>query len=228
MSIVRNSAQKLSDFVVKHASPGSKEWAEAMASEAGAIENDWHALGWAAGGLRVLFYPQPKPLGTLQDLNDAAQSYADRRRLQVNNIWLARNLSLLTTLLLALTTLPKVFYGSHRPGSALLAVGWLNLAFISYLLSREPNVPNRDDASGLIRFYREELARTTKIFYVTFWLPVCFILIALGYELTMTSSWARPLGLLWLGFLPLLFSKQRSDRRRLVQIDALLATQGER
>ena len=63
MSIVRNLAQKLSDFVVKHASPGSKEWAEAMASEAGAIENDWHALGWAAGGLRVLFYPQPKPLG---------------------------------------------------------------------------------------------------------------------------------------------------------------------
>ena len=228
MSIVRNSAQKLSDFVVKHASPGSKEWAEAMASELGAIENDWHAIGWAVGGLRVLFYSQPKPLGTLQDLNAAAQSYADRRRLQVNDVWLARNLNLLTLLLVALTTLPKVFYGSHRLGSALVVVGWLNLAFMSYLLSREPNVPDRDDASGLIRFYREELARTTNIFYLSFWLPVSFVLIALGYELTMTSSWERPLGLLWLGFLPLLFSKKRSDRRRLVQIGALLAAQDER
>lgn len=57
-----------------------------MASEVGAIENDWHAFGWAIGGLRVLFYSQLKPLGTLRDLNDAARSYADRHRFQVNDV----------------------------------------------------------------------------------------------------------------------------------------------
>ena len=229
MSIVRNSAQKLSDFVVRHASAGSKEWAEAMASEVGAIENDWHALGWAVGGLRVLFYWEPKPLGTLQDLDAAAQSYADRRRFQVNDVWLARNMSWLLILLLALEKLPKAFHGSSRLGGTLVVVGWLALAFILYFLSREPNVPDRDDSAGLIRFYRQELARFASFFSPAFWLTPSIVLLALGYEFSAIHSWERTLGFLWLGVLLLLvFSGQRSNRRRLVQIDALLAAHGER
>ncbi len=229
MSIVRNSAQRLADFVVRYASAGSKEWAEAMASELAEIENDWHALAWAAGGLRVLFYVRPKPLDTLQELNAIAQSYADRRRLQVNDVWLARNLVCLTTLLLALSALSKVFHGVDRLGNGLNVLGLLTLSFIHYFHSREPNVPDRDDPSGLVRFYRENLVRSTNVFSLTYWLlPASLVLIATGYELTMTYSWERVLGVLWFGMLMLFFSRQRSNRRRLAQIDALLAANAER
>ena len=226
MSIVRNSAQKLADFVVRHASPGSKEWAEAMASELAEIENDWHALAWAAGGLRVLFYSRPKPLDSLQDLNVVAQSYADRRRLQVNDVWLARNIVWLTMLLFALHPLLNALHGKDRLGNSLLVLGFLILSFIQYSNSREPNVPDRDDTSGLIRFYRENLVRSTNVFSLTFWLlPASVVLIAVGYGLILLHSWP---GIVWLGILVLFFNGQRSNRRRLSQIDALLARNTER
>lgn len=229
MSIVRNLAQNLADFVVRYASPGSKEWAEAMASELAEIKNDWHALAWAAGGLRVLFYARPKPLDTLQDLNVAAQSYADRRRLQVNDVWLARNLVWLTMLLYVLLRLSDVFRGKDRLGNAFLALGFLTLSFIHYSLSREPDVPDRDDPSGLIRFYRENLVRLTNVFSITFWLlPASVVLIGTGYALIMTHPWERVMGALWFVILMLLFTAQRINRRRLAQIDALLAANPER
>ena len=228
MSIVRNSAQKLADFVVRHASPGSKEWAEAMASELAEIENDWHALAWSAGGLRVLFYARPKPLNTLQDLNAAAQSYADQRRLQVNDVWLARNLRWLTSLAIALETLPRAFHGNHRLGSGLIALGLMTLTVLQFCYSGEPAVPDRDDPSGLIRFYRENLVRSTNAFSTVWLLPSSVVVVAAGYELSVTHSWARVLGVLWLAFLMVFFNGRRSNRRRLAQIDALLATNAER
>lgn len=201
-----------------------------MARELAEIENDWHALAWAGGGLRVLFYARPKPLDTLQDLQAVAQSYADRRRLQVNDVWLGRNLLWLTMLLFALQTVSKVFHGKDRLRNALLALGWLTLSFIHYSLSREPNVPDRDDLSGLIRFYRENNVRSTNVSSVRFWLfPACVVLIATGYELTMAHSWARILEVvLWFGILMIFLNGQRSNRRRLAQIDALLASNAER
>lgn len=229
MSIVRNSAHRLADFVVRYASPGSKEWAEAMASELAEIENDWHALAWATGGLRVLFYVRPKPLDTLQELNAMAQSYADRRRLQVNDVWLARNVVWLTMLLFALSSLSNVCHGKDRLGNALNVLGFLTLSLIQYYRSREPDVPDRDDPSGLVRFYRENLVRSTNVFSLTFWLfPAAVVLITTGYELTVTYSWERALGVMWFGILMLFFSGQRSNRRRLAQIDALLAANAER
>jgi hypothetical protein len=192
-----------------------------MASEVAAIENDWHALGWAAGGLRVLFYSQPKPLATVQDLNAAAQSYAERRRLQVNNVWLARNLFPVILLLYAVERLPKLFHGSDRTASVLLVSGFLIMAVLSYLIAREPNVPDRDDAAGLIRFYREELGRSSNVLSPVFWMSPAFLLVTVGFELT-AHSWERIPGLIWLLFFPLFFSRRRSDRHRLAQIDALL------
>lgn len=44
MTMVRGLAQKISSRVVKLASPGAKEWVEALAREVDFIEGDWNAL----------------------------------------------------------------------------------------------------------------------------------------------------------------------------------------
>jgi hypothetical protein len=54
MSLVRRFALWLAEFVVRHASPGAREWAEGLARETGEIPGDWAALVWTLGSLRVL------------------------------------------------------------------------------------------------------------------------------------------------------------------------------
>jgi hypothetical protein len=54
MRILRKTAEKIAAAVVRYASAGSKEWAEAIASELAYIESDWRALAWALSGMRVL------------------------------------------------------------------------------------------------------------------------------------------------------------------------------
>jgi len=44
----------ISERVARWASPGCKDWAEGLAREVEFIENDWRALGWAIGSMRVL------------------------------------------------------------------------------------------------------------------------------------------------------------------------------
>ena len=54
MTLLRRVAVWISNGVVRRASPGAKEWAEATAHEVEFIEGDWAALGWALGSVRVL------------------------------------------------------------------------------------------------------------------------------------------------------------------------------
>jgi len=89
MRLIRTSANRIANFVVRYASAGSKEWAQAIASELDCFENDWQALGWALGGLRVLFSIQPAPLHSLEDLNEVARKHANRRLHAVGS-WLAQ------------------------------------------------------------------------------------------------------------------------------------------
>jgi hypothetical protein len=53
----------LSSFVLRHASAGSREWAQGLAREVDVIEGDWKALGWALGGLPVLLDRRDVPKG---------------------------------------------------------------------------------------------------------------------------------------------------------------------
>jgi hypothetical protein len=54
MKLLRKTASEISSIVVRHASSGTREWAEAMAREVEEISGDWAALAWALGSLRVL------------------------------------------------------------------------------------------------------------------------------------------------------------------------------
>ena len=64
MTLVRKLALKISDTVVRWASPGCKEWAEGLKREVRFIGGDWAALVWAIGSTRVLVDRRSAPFGT--------------------------------------------------------------------------------------------------------------------------------------------------------------------
>jgi len=222
MSLVRKSADRIAGLVVRYASPGSKEWAQAIESELLYIESDWRALGWALSGVRVLFDRQPAPLRTIADLDAEVQKYAERRRHAMNNGWLVTNVRWLPLLLYALESLLDIVFGKHTFGNSFLLLGSVLMAPMMYRLSREPNVPDRDDPTGLIRFYVDELSAISST-SLTFWMFVVGVLLVIaGYELAIGFGWQSVMPLLWLPVLVLFLAKHRSNRRRLVQVEALL------
>jgi len=104
------------------------------------------------------------------------------------------------------------------------------LAPMLYLRTREPDVPNRDDQAGLLRFYVNELSAASSN-SMGFWMFVMGALItSVGFELTAPPQWESVLPLLllpvliWLPVLAWLLAKHRNNRRRLAQIEALLDT----
>jgi hypothetical protein len=64
MSLIRRLALKISDEVVRYASPGCKEWAEGLAREVEFIGSDWAALAWAIGSTRVLLDRREARIGS--------------------------------------------------------------------------------------------------------------------------------------------------------------------
>jgi hypothetical protein len=222
MSMLRKTAEKIVAATVRYASTGSKEWAKAIASELPYIESDWGALAWALSGMRVLLSYQPKPLRTLEDLDVVAQKHADLRRHAVNNTWLGRNLLWLVLLFNALEALPQILRGRHAMGNAAVMLGMLLLCRLLYLCFREPEVPDRDDRPGMIRFYVDELSASSSTSSVQFWLSLASaLLLAAGYGITMSSVWAGFLGVFWL---PFVLVRQHCDRKRLAQVQALLSS----
>jgi hypothetical protein len=73
MTLLRKAAVGVSDFVVRHASAGSREWAEGLAREVEFIDGDWKALGWAVSSLPVLLDRRAPVLRSLQDVPALAQ-----------------------------------------------------------------------------------------------------------------------------------------------------------
>lgn len=220
MSFLRKTAENIVSAVVRYASTGSKEWAEAIASELSYIESDWRALAWALSGTRVLLSYQPKPVRTLEYLDVIAQKYADIRRHAVNNTWLSRNLLWLVLLFNALETLPQILRGRHVLGNAAVTLGMLLLCRVLYLYFREPDVPGRDDRPGVIRFYVDELSASSSASSVQFGLSLAgALLLAVGYGITMSSVWA---GFLRIFLLAFLLVRQHCDRKRLAQVQVLL------
>jgi hypothetical protein len=230
MIFVRKAADRIAGWVVRFASPGSKEWALAIESELTCIENDWRALAWALSGTRVLFNTQPAPLRTIADLDAEVQKYADRRRHAMNNGWLGTNAPLCAPLILALEALSNIVIRRHIFGNTVLLLGLSLLAPMLYLRTREPDVPDSDDPAALLRFYRNELSAASGT-SMTFWMFVTGALITIvGFDLTAPLQWERLLAvlllpvLIWLPLLALFLAKHRNNRRRLAQVEALLDT----
>lgn len=225
MSIVRKTAEHLANFTERHASPGAKPWAEAIANELDAIPNDWRALAWSLGSTRILFRHRPKPIHDLAELNEAAEKYADRRRHAMNNGWLPKILGLGTVAVLAITYLPAFHHHRVSRADGLFIASILWTALLNLLQSREPNVPDRDDQPGMILFYKQDLAQANRL--LLFQIPSSILLLAYCLMCSKDLGPATAIVVaLWLVPASSLISRYLNNRSRIAQIEAFLEAPG--
>jgi hypothetical protein len=224
MTLIRTSANRIASFVVRYASAGSKEWAQAIASELNCIENDWQALGWALGGLRVLFSIQPAPLHSLEDLHEAARKHANRRLHAVNNGWFGTNAPLFAPIVACFSVLLQLAMHRQIASNAVQLTGWLLLFPTTYLRSREPNVPDLDDRANLVRFYADEMAVLSRNSVSFFMLVAGLLFLICGWAMDFAHSPViiAIITLVWLPVLMLVLANHVNHRRRYAQIKALL------
>jgi len=187
------------------------------------IESDWQSLAWALGALRVLFTFQPSPLKTIADLDGEAQKYADFRRHAMNNGWLGTNARLFLPLMWSLAAIFQIATGHAVLGNALQLLGWLLVVPATYLRTREPDVPDRDDQANLVQFYVNELSASSRNL-LPFWMVVAGTLFVIcGLELTIGGGRLAMMPFILLPVLALFLAIRIRSRRRLAQIKELLS-----
>jgi hypothetical protein len=220
MSYLRRLALKISNTVVTYASPGSKEWAEALAREVAFVESDWAALVWALGSVRVLF--RYRPIGSFADLSSLAQKVTETKRDHPNGTWMAAFVWFF------------IFAGkfcvarswTERAGCSLVAAGFLNFG-IFVLVENRRTVPPSDDIIALILSYKAALERFRRS--SGWWMMGSVTFLCLGQMLAARDGfrahpyWNAIYGLAWAGAMLWFLLMRQANRRRLEQIDVLLA-----
>jgi hypothetical protein len=176
MTALRKLALNISGFVVRFASPGSRNWATATLSEIEFIEDDWTALRWALGSTLILLERTELPLSSLTDVPLAA-------------VWLAREIRRRTVGGCLTCLIEAIWLGSfahrtldpvQRLGSYLL-VGAL-LYMLIQLLARRGTMPLGGELSASPEVYRSELERQ-RDFHRNGWLWSRVIVIIPGFML---------------------------------------------
>jgi len=224
MSLIRGLAEGVSRFVVRHASPGSKEWAEGLAREADFVESDWKALAWSLGSMRVLLSYRKAQLRSMDDLSIEAGKYAERMRhlfSSTGGVWIV---NLLQTLCWIVSlTMAKDLH--HRVGYSLIVSGFITLTIHTLIQSRKTyDVPDRDDSAGVVQYYKTGLKHSCTLNKFSFVATVSFILLA-GAGLVIVSTgpyWEFLIGFVWIALMVFVLLKRQSNLRRLEEIEILL------
>jgi hypothetical protein len=225
MSMVRSAAQTISEFVVRHTSAGCVEWAEALAREADFIENDWKALTWSLGSLRVLLDRRPAPIRTMEDVQPLIKKFVE----QIDRY--NPKMSLFTAALWVCLQIPKVFgsgSASRHAGAMMLAAGWAVMGASQFFeMRRKQKMVDGKDISELVDDYRVELERVAGIRRRPLgWLGLaggfCMIIGALTQFHERVFFYV--LACLLLFVLVAWILARRTARRRLAELDELLAT----
>jgi hypothetical protein len=154
MTTVRKLARWIADVVVRLASPAAKDWARATARELESIPEDWAALVWATGSLRILHRGYRAPLVSLAEVPCAARQLA--RKTQVAML-LGSAIALFEA---AAFSYYLVLFRSHpvqSAGSILTAAGALWFGYRS-IVRRARKVPSGDRLL-VAGAYRAELER---------------------------------------------------------------------
>lgn len=227
MTVVRKLALKISNAVVRYASPGSKEWAEGLAREIAFIESDWSALAWALGSMKVLLDYREAPVASLADVPAAAQKFVEEARMSTLAMWWI-------PIIQGPLYLWKFFYARSWPesaGCALVIFSAISAGIISLIERRRLKDPPSDDIYDDIvacaQFYRAELERrfSTQLIQTAavFGWIVGVLLATRGGFRTHAVFNSAGIALLFLAALPIILRTQRLNRRRIERLDALLA-----
>jgi hypothetical protein len=220
MSLVRIVALTISDEVVRWASPGCKEWAEGLEREARVIENDWAALRWSIGSMRVLLDRRAVPLTSLDEVPAATQKFVETTRWQAGFV-------LAMSIMQGLINLLPFFLARIilRPaGCAIVVLASILTGTYSFMERRRLKEPWKDDIYddllACTSFYKEQLKRLDSI-WIYFSLWFCM---TLNYYMHDNDEFY-----LWLFACMFLFTfsvtqqRKQNNLRRIEEIDALLA-----
>ncbi len=218
---------RISNGVVRAASPGAKEWAEATAREVEFIEGDWAALGWALGSMRLLLRCKDAPITSAADVPQAALDFARkiRRRTVLGCAVCAFVVFSFSRLAL------RMHQPAQRIGACLVVASVLYMTL--QLLARRGRLSLRWGTLASMEAYRNELERQ-RDFHRGIWLWSRVVAMVPGYLLfCIAGAIVHPviarqmagivLVYLILGVLavPLNLRRARGYQRRIDELDAL-------
>lgn len=223
MTLLRRLALKISNTVVKYASPGAKEWAEGLAQEVAFVEGDWAALGWALGSVRVLFDYREAPIGSLAELSTAAEKFAQLA--SDNRAWFLSACSFFWDLIFVRQFFRATNGPLERVGCSLVVLGWAVLGTVMLIDWRsQRKVPPSSDVNAVIQFYRAELKRRLHSGRQSWTAISAATILLAGLTLAEWAVWTPYVcALLWVGTMLLFLQMRRINRRRLERLEALLA-----
>jgi len=184
MTALRRLAVRISQVVVRLASPGAKDWAKATAREVEFIGSDWSALRWALGSLRILVGRPEVRLTSLTQVPEEARRFARELRARAIlgssiAIFEALAFSFFSVRLPALVPSFKV----GRAGCVLTAAAALWAAY-RFIDQRGRKLPSHT-GSPAIASYRTELERQRDFFSLR-WL--CVLLGPLSLGMTVMTA----------------------------------------
>ena len=231
MTFPRKLALRISDFVARHASPGSKEWAQGITREVAFIDGDWMALGWALGGLRILLDRRKAPkqwaalsLLTLAQVPKEAHDFVKKARSRGQPLYY-----MTLTIMIA----EKYLFAHQRPSIAGIMISAIGAAVCCTLWLVERR-RLEDPAKGTIygdtidcaKFYRQELQR----YRITMWFPqfawCCSVigLILNQWRFLCVNRWFFvPWALGWVMIWSMACYEWQRNQERLDQLDVLIA-----
>jgi hypothetical protein len=224
MALVRSLALKISDAVVRNASPGSKEWAEGVAREVAFVTGDWAALGWALGSVRVLFDRREAPMGSLAEVSSVAQRFTEAAN-GAHCLW--------WPMLQGPQYVWMYFDATSRPqrvGCALVTFCSVTAAIFLLAERRRLKEQMTDEVYlnvlACALFYKAELERRCSRLWIQSAVVVCYcmgMVLAERGGIRAHTVLAGIIGTLCLLAVPLALQARRNNRRRLERLDILLA-----
>jgi hypothetical protein len=229
MTLVRRLSLKISDAVVSYASPGCKEWAEGLSREAAFIKSDWSALRWALGSTRVLLDRREAPVRSLADVSDVARKYVATKLSQPGaGVWC------LLPGFQALTYLLKFFdarSGLERGGCGLAVVASISLGICILIQGHRLNTLLNEENVDDTLFYKAALERVRDLPRSSRgWIPfAAFSFYFVGMILAQRGGvianpvFSTIIVLTYLAVLLVILYSLRHNRRRLEQLESLLA-----
>lgn len=180
-------ALKILNSVVRFASPGTKDWANAMLREMDFIENDWSALLWALGSTRILLKRRDVPVSSLADVPRAAQNFTKKIQRRTRS-------GFVVTLFesLAFGSFAFIFPNPIQRGGACLTVAAMLFLMYQVLARRPREGPTETDFPACAVSYRAELERQ-RDFHRGWWFWSRWVIMLPGFILFCVGfSTARP------------------------------------
>jgi hypothetical protein len=227
MTITRRLALKILNAAVRHASPGTRDWVSAMLAESQFIENDWTALWWALGSIRILLKRQHVPLADLSGVPRAARCLTKtirRRTLAGYVVTLSQCAAFGSFIFMVPTSMLRI-------ASALTVAAMLYMAYQLYA-RRVAQLP-LEAGSAICVFYRAELQRQ-RDFHRGLWFwsrllgflpgPILFCVGEAIAQPELARTYAAILGgfvVLCIWSVPLNLRLARQYQRQLDELDAL-------